>query len=1040
MSLPHFAVKRPVTILMVIAVVLVLGFVSLSQLPIDLLPDIEAPVLAVITNYTNAGPYEVENLVSRPIEETLNTVTNVKSVSSISNRGSSIVIAEFDWGIDMDFASLDVRERVDLVRSFLPEDAGNPTIVKFDPAAMPIMELVITGDVPLYELRELADTTVKNQLERVEGVASVSVTGGQLREIKIDLHPGLLQTYGISVDLIGQLLAAGNLSLPAGTVIDDDLTYLVRTTGEFSDVDQIRNLRIPTATGSYVPLRDIAEVTDGYQEVTELSRFNGQPSVMLSIQKEASGNSVQVAAAVREVLTELNNTLGSGIGLEIAQDMSQFITFSIDNVVNNAVVGALLAVVILLIFLQSIRSTLVIGIAIPVSIIATFVLMYFSNTTANMISLGGLALGVGLLVDNGIVVLENIFRLREQGNDAVTAAVSGTEQVGTAISASTFTTVAVFIPVVFMSGIAAEIFRDMVLTISFSLVVSLVVALTLVPMLSSRLLGKVQAVPVKENRIKATISRVLEKLEVIYKRVLELALRRRGVTVGIVVAFFVIAVVVLLNIGMEFLPSMDQGEIQVRVDLPRGSQLEDTNHVVTLIEEYISDHPDVALVYSAVGGGGIGSSMDFGVGLSSGTSYQGTIGINLVPYQQRQYGTDQVVSHLRDYVSRIQGASITVESVDLTSMLMGATPVQLDVRGNDLDELLAYSNQVEQVISQIPGLVEVSNSMTESEPEIRVIIDRDKASDYGLTVGQIASHLRTLMSGTTVTRLRTEGQEIDIVVQLDEDWRQSPDDLEDILITTPRGTIPLGEVISLQKGESPLSVNRTEGSRVITVTGQLDGRDLNSVNREVETLLEDLPPPHGIDISFGGEDQQMVEAFDQLQLALALGVLLVFMVLAAQFESLVQPFIIMFTLPLSLIGIVLGTVLFKLNFSVVSFIGVIMLAGIVVNNGIILIDYINQLREAGNSRQQAVVEGGTTRLRPILMTTLTTVLAMLPMVLVTGDGAELQRPIAVTVVGGLSTSMLMTLFIIPLIYTYVDDFGLWVNKLFKRQKNTSMEG
>ncbi len=1030
MNLSHLAVRRPVTVLMGVAIILVLGVVSMTQLPIDLMPGMEIPILAVQTSYSNAGPHEVENLVTRPIEEALGAVTNVSSINSTSSRGSSVVITQFDWGVDMDFASLDVREMIDLVKGMLPDDAGDPIIFKFDPASQPIIDLVIAGNRPLHELRHLAESTVKNRLERLDGVASVTVTGGQVREIKVELHPGLMKSFGITVETVSQALRTANMNLPAGNVVDDNLAYLVRTTGEFRTVDEIRNLPIATITGDSVRLADIADVIDGYKDVTHLSRYNGQPSVMLSVQKEASANTLQVAEVVRETISQMNRELTEGLELLIAQDTSLFITESVNNVTSNAVYGAVLAMIVLLIFLRSFRTTLVIGLAIPISIVSTFVLMFFSNTSLNMISLGGLALGVGMLVDNGIVVLENIFRHREMGKDAISAAKLGAEEVGTAITASTLTTVSVFLPVVFVSGIAAEIFRDMVLTVSFALLASLLVSLALVPMLASRLLGNVQLIDgkIKGNKFQQAIGTVFDRIQLVYGHLVRWVLCHRVVTVGVAIAALIVSLGLLPQVGMEFFPNLDQGGVSVSIQLPRGTQLEETDRLVRQVEEYITTIPEIGVVHSSIGSGG-------GMGLGGGSSseHRGTVHAQLVPLDQRQRSSSQIVLELREYVGRIPGADITVRQADMAMGVMGGAPVHLNLRGDDLEELNYYAEQVQNRISSIPGVVEATNSLEASDTEVRVVVDRGKAASYGVTIGQVASTLRTAVSGLVATQFRTGGQEIDVTIRLAEPWRRSSRDIEAIPVTTPRGTVPLGELATLQRADSPISINRSEGSRTVSVTGQIVGRDLNSVMRDVNEELTHITLPSDIQIVEGGEIEQMMDAYSQLLLAMFLGVLLVYMVLASQFESLAQPLIIMFTLPMAVIGVVGGLLVYRVTFNVVAFVGIIMLAGIVVNNAIVLIDFINQLRERGRSRFEALVEAGEKRLRPIIMTTLTTVFAMMPLALGIGEGSEMQQPIAIVVIGGLLTSTLLTLLIIPVVYTLVDDLTEWLKKISNRR-------
>ena len=1030
MKLAALAVRRPVTILMMVAIVLVLGWVSLTRLPIDLFPDIEVPIVAVVTGYTDAGPHEVENLVSRPMEEALGAVNNVKSITSLSGMGSSIVLAEFDWGIDMNFAALEVREKIDQVKAFIPDEADNPMVVKFDPTSMPVMQLVLNGDRSDHEIRYIAEHTIKNRLERIEGVASVSVSGGQEREIRVVLHPGLLAAHGVSIDTVGQMIRASSLNLPAGTIDDNGHEYVLRTAGELVDVEQINSIKISTRGGGLVSLTDLGEIEDGYKKATSMSRFNGQSSVMLSVQKEASSNSVQVAEKVRTEVENLSHQLGSDVSLIIAQDTSVFIKESIKGVTNNAVVGGLLAMLVLLVFLRSFRPTIVIGLSIPISIVAAFTMIYFSKTTINMMTLGGLALGVGMLVDNAIVVLENIFRQRELGKNAMEAAQFGTEEVGMAITASTLTTVSVFLPVVFVSGIAAEIFRDMALTVTFSLMASLLVALTLVPMLASQIMGNSRMNTQGSVRGLRFMGKASDTMQELYGKMVAWVLKHRALTIGIAVLSLIISLFLAPKVGMEFMPGMDQGEIQISVSMPKGTKLEETNEIITLIEEHVSSIPEVQAVYASVGGGVGISSM--GISVSSGEG--GSVGLNLVPVSERDRDVQAVLAEVREFASSIPGATINVSGGD---MMMGSFGqlIQLELRGDDMDLLRLATDELIGALEEIPGTQQLSSSLDDSTREIFVEINRDKAAAYGLSVAQIAQTLRTAVSGTTVTKLRSEGKETDVVVQLGEMWRDNVDSVGSIPIQTARGTlVPLQDVASLGYGESPVQIVRSDQSRTATITGDIAGRPLNLVMSDIRDLLDEFHLPEGMSITYAGQDQLMTESFMELGQAMMLGILLVFMILASQFESLLQPLIIMVTLPLAVIGVILGLLIGGTTFNVIAFVGAIMLAGIVVNNAIVLIDYINQLRAEGVDRTTAVIEAGKTRLRPILMTTLTTVLGMIPMAIARGEGSELGKPIALTVIGGLMTSTLLTLLVIPVVYTLVDGASRRIMGLFGRGK------
>lgn len=830
------------------------------------------------------------------------------------------------------------------------------------------------------------------------------------------------------MDTISQALRFGNLNLPAGNVTANNLEYVLRTTGEFTSVDQIRQVRIPTISGGLVKLSDIAIVEDSYKETTQLSRFNGQSSVMLAILKEASGNSVLTADLVKASVDQLNQQLAfEGLEVIVAQDTTEFIKVSVNSVTQNAIIGGALAIIMLLLFLRNFWTTLVIGAAIPISVVATFVLMYFSTTTLNMVSLGGLALGVGMLVDNGIVVLENIFRHRELGKDSVAAAELGAEQMAPAIMASTLTTISVFLPVIFVSGIAAEIFRDMALTVTFSLLASLLISLTLVPMLAALVLKQdSQSLGIKKlDFMEVALVRVQEW----YGHAVGKVLRYRWLTVGVAVVTLLISYALVQQIGMEFMPEMDQGEITIRVNMPKGTLLVDTNEVIVGFEQYASSLQEVENVSTTVGQ----RSSNTG---GSGGSETGRVRVKLVPLNQRARSTDQLITDFRHYAQGIPGADVTVRMDGLFSGSFG-DPIQVQLGGDDLALLHSVSHELGELIARVPGTQEVTNSMAEGQPEIRINMDREKIALHGVTVGQLASTIRMAVSGTTVTRYRTGGQEVDVVLRLAQDWRQNPGDIENIPVQTARGgVVPLKELAWLEEGEGPVSINRSERNRQINVTGQIVGRDLGSTMNEVRSVVDSYTLPPGVSVSFGGEDAEMGDAFGQLALAMLLGIALVYMVLASQFESLLQPLVIMVTLPMAIVGVVIGLLSGGVTFSVVAFVGAIMLAGIVVNNGIVFIDYVNQLRSEGYCVEEALVQAGKTRLRPILMTTLTTVLGMIPLAIGLGEGNELQRPIALVVIGGLTTSTVLTLFMIPVFYLLIDGFSNWLTTLTTRDKDS----
>ena len=1048
MKLADFSVSRPVTVIMIILALLLIGAVSLGGLSLDLLPEINLPVAVVVTSYEGSAPQEVENLITRPLEEVLGTVGNIKSISSISSMGSSVVVAQFEMETDMDFAALEMREKIDLVRDFLPEGAGDPMVLKLDLNMMPVLLLGLSGDRPAEELKTIAEDVLKPRLERLDGVASVEVSGGLTRQIQVLVEPEKLSAYGLSLAQVVQTLQAQNLNLSAGRVARGGQELALRIIGEYSAISQIAETALMTPTGGLLRLKDIAEIKDTYKVPSTYSRMRDRPSVTLSVQKQSGANTVSVVREVRRALEELKGRLPGDINTFTVMDQAKYIEFSLRNVAWNLVLGGLLAALVLFVFLRSLRSTLVIAFSMPISVVATFILIYFGKLTLNMMTLGGLALGIGMMVDSSIVVLENIFRHREKGLGPIEAAKTGTAEVANAICASVLTTVAVFFPIVFITGIVSEIFTALALTVSFALLSSLLVALTLIPMFSSRLLtadsGSVPGFSAKKvknsegagpggsesskgrsltYRLIYAGERHFKNLEAFYRRLLELCLRRRALTVGLVAAALAGTMVLVPVIGAEFIPAMDQGMILVDIELPHGSRLEETDKIVSRVEEAFSPYEeDIELIYAIVGGGSMGALG--GMGAGGQRPSVGGIYVTLVPLEQRKHTTAEIVAHLRQEVAAIPGAEISVTAMEASfSLGMSSAPVEISLKGEDLAQLRLISHEIASILRDIPGTREVSTSLEEGQPEIQLLVKRDKADFYGLSAAQIASAARQAIEGQVATRFRTGTEEIDVWVRLAGEARRELASIENLLITSPLGQmVPLGEVAEIREVKAPVAIQRSDQMRVVSITSQLEGRPLAAVIQEAQRAIQEkivLPP--GYSVSYGGEFELMSESFQDLFVAMLLALVLVYMVLAAQFESLLHPFVIMFSLPVTVIGVILALVLTETTFNVVTFIGVIMLAGIVVNNAIVLVDYINQLRQRGLKRDEAILTAGPIRLRPILMTALTTILAMIPLAFGTGEGAQMQASLAVAVIGGLTASTFLTLVFVPVIYTLFDD-------------------
>ncbi|MGB9805098.1 efflux RND transporter permease subunit, partial [Desulfofundulus sp.] len=874
-------------------------------------------------------------------------------------------------------------------------------------------------------LKQLVDDVVQPRLERVSGVASVWSAGGVEREIRVLVDPVRLAGYGLTLNGVTQALAADNLNVSGGTVQDGTRDLLVRVTGEFRDLDQVRQVVVGAPGGQPVHLGDVARVEDGQKKMTQFSRVDGKPGLTVYIQKQSGANTVQVARAVRNTLDDLKKELPE-VRFDVVLDQSQFIERSINHVVKEILVGGFLAMLVMWVFLRNLRSTLIISTAIPISIIGTFVLIYFNNMTLNMITMGGLALGVGLIVDDAIVVLENIYRHRQLGYGLVEAARVATDEVGGAVIASTLTTMAVFLPVVFVKGLAAQLFTPLALTVSFAIFTSLVVSLTVTPLMASRWLyleGELPpaaggAAPGQRWRKLFELSgRWFNNLNSAYRRLLEWALDHRRLVVITVAVLFVLSLAAFPLVGFEFMPSMDQGQVSITVEMPRGTSLDETNRVAARIEKMVAA-PWVESVFTGVGFTGTQGMW----GESSGDVAQ--IILQLVDKSRRSVTASEVAEIVRQRLKEIPGAKISVSAVEAAGGMMNSgAPVQIKVRGDDMATLARLGDRVADLVRRVPGTREVTSSLQEGRPEVQVLVNRDRAAAFGLSPAEIAATVRTAVDGNVATRYRTGGEEVDIRVQLRDGSVTRLPDLSGLTILSPTGTcVPLSQVADIVETRGPHAIDREGQTRLVTVSAQLAGRDLGSVMKDIRAGLKSLTLPPGYTVEFGGQQQQMAETFGDLSLALVLAVVLVYLVMVAQFESALYPFIIMFSVPVTMVGVTFSLLVTGRAFSVPAFIGLIMLVGIVVKNAIVFVDYVNILRRRGMERREAILKAGPTRLRPILMTALTAILAMLPMALGIGTGSEGQAPMATVVSGGLAFSTLITLVLVPVVYTILDDW------------------
>ncbi|MFO7952120.1 MAG: efflux RND transporter permease subunit [Bacillota bacterium] len=1038
-------IRRPVFVLVLVTAIIVLGIISFMDLPLDLLPDMTFPMLLVNTSYEGAGPQEVESMVTRPLEETVSTLDNLQSVSSTSVQENSTVMVAFDWGTDMDVASMELREQIDMVRGMLPDGADDPVVYQMDPDMMPIMQMGISGEMELDELTTLAEDNLVDRLERLEGVVTVNVMGGLSPEVQVEVDPRYLLSWGVSLPQVQGALAGENINLPGGRIEDYGHLYDVRITGEYDSLEEMGGVVVGYNEAGPVKLSQVADIYEDYAEEHQISRLDGETTVVLTIQQQPDANTVTVANLVHEELEQLEHEFG--INFMVAMDQSEYIVDAVYDMGQNAVIGAILAVIVLYLFLGNIRLTSIVALAIPISLIGTFTMLYFQGETLNIITIGGLALGVGLMVDNAIVVLENIYRQSEAELAAADAAEIGTEQVAPAIIAGTLTTVSVFLPVVFIEGLASILFSPLSWTVVFALLASLLVAFTVIPTLSYRMLSRRQ----KGNRKRAkrktpALGRLVNRLIHIYSRILSWVMRNRSITV--IVCFTVLAVSLMLIpfIGTEFLPEEDSGEISAELELPAGITLEETDQLVKEIERTVNEHPEVESILTNVGGGGAfaGGFMDME------NPNQASLTIGLFPLEEREQDTAETAEDLRreleEVIPREADLSVTVMDIAGGGMDFEA-PLRVEIRGDELEVLEELSEETFSLVAEVEGTREIESSIDQEHPELQISLDRRRASDLGVTTEEIASQIRVALDGQVVTQYRTGGEEIDVLLRADEDARRDISALEELPIPLSGsgmegsqemenmggmdnqaygGTVnvPLHQVATLEQEMGPQAIDREDQVRTVFVDSQIWERDLGSVASDLEDKLAQLEIPPGYSVEIGGEQAEMLGAFGSLGIALILAVILVYLVMAALFESLLHPLVIMFSLPNAITGVILALLISGYTFNIVSFIGAIVLAGIVVNNAIILVDYINQLRRKhGIPYRKAIAEAGRARLRPVLMTSFTTCLAMLPLALGLGEGTELQAPLAVVIVGGMLVSTFFTLVLVPVMYSLFDDLG-----------------
>ncbi|HYH82448.1 MAG TPA: efflux RND transporter permease subunit [Longimicrobium sp.] len=1042
MSLPRIAIQRPVAVAMFFLGIVFLGVLSFVRLPIDLLPDVAYPRLVVYTTDPSAAPAEVERFITEPVEQAVSTVPGVQKVESVTREGYSLVTARFAWGTDMDFAALNTREKLDNIRDALPELAARPVVLRTDPRSEPILAVSVAGRHALPQLKELSEAVFRRRLEQIDGVAQASVTGGVEREIHVEVDPRLLESYGLTLDDVAKALADANASAPGGTVRRGRYRYSLRTLGELQSVGDIAGIPLSRASetgggaggggsaGGASPrqplpgevlIGNVARVEDGFRERESIARFNGREAVGLLVFKNSGANTVRVAKEVDRVLAQLRREY-PGVSLEVATSQAGFISDALANVVQEVVLGGILAFLVLFLFLREFRYPVAVAVVIPISLIATFALLEATNVTLNIMSLGGLALGVGMLMDNSIVVLENIFRHREMGARASLAAALGAEEVQRAITASTLTTIAVFGPIVYIEGVAGQLLGALALSVAFSLLASIFVAITLLPAIAARW-GDDDAAPgERPNAVVRALRRPLDAFDRgftrftrWYERLLEAAMRHRGRTMAVAFALLVLGIAIALRLPRGVLPEVDQGEFRARIELPRGTPLETTSAVAARLERAVRADPAVAAVFTRVGRQVAVAGMD-----------DRESGLNTASLEVRLKGgepTADALARLRPKLAAFPAGAVTLEAGQATALgrLLGAgeTDLSVRIRGQDLEAALAYATRVEERLAAVRSVANVRVGSELGQPEVRVEIDRERAAAYGIDPQRIAESVEGYMKGREATQLVEFDRKVPVVVRLPEEARRSVETLELLSVDG----VPLRELVRVRTASGPAEIRRVDQGRVVTVMADVAGGGVDRAVGEVRAAVAGLPVPHGLRVEIGGENEEMRQGFRDLALAFLLALALCYMLLAAEFESLLHPFIILLAVPLAAVGAAGALWIAGAGINTMSLIGMVILVGIVDNDAVVKVDFINQMRRKGMTRHEAIRAAGRARLRPIVMNTVTAMLGLLPMALALGPGGELQAPLAIAVFGGLLSATALTLVVIPVSYDLLEELN-----------------
>ena len=1032
MSITEISVKRPTLVVVLFTILCFFGYMGYQSLTYELLPDISSPVISVTTVYPGASPEEVENSVTREVEDAVSTLENLDKLQAISMEGVSIVIIEFNYGADIDILLQDAQRKVDAISADLPEDALDPSLGKFSLDELPIMRIGATSDMDEVAFTNLFENRIQQQMARIEGVAQVQIVGGEEREIRVNVDGEKLNYYNLSLLQVTQAINAANMDFPTGSVRNEDQDILVRLSGKIKNLDVLRDLVLTTKDGAPVYLEDVAEVHDFKKETETISRINGKNSLGILISKQTDGNTVEVAANVKQQLAELEEDYaGQNLQFDIAQDSSIFTLEAADAVIHDLMIAVILVAVIMLFFLHSIRNALIVMVAIPVSIVTTFAVMSVLGFTLNLMTLLALSLVVGILVDDSIVVLENIHSHQERGKSPMEAAIAVWDEMGLSVMSITLVIIVVFLPIALVTGMIADLLFQFSIVVVASTAISLLVSFTLTPYLASRF-SKLKHLDNSKilDRPIIWFENFITGIQNGYEGILQWSLRNKVVSIIAIFAMVFASFTLLTNgyIGSEFVSSGDNGEFQLKIELPKESPIEQTNLVTQQIEERLLNNPDIISVFTTVG-------QSSGQMSNTTSSYLAEINVKLVPAEERPLNSTEYADEIKqDLREHIAGAKISAAPVSIVGG-GAAAPIQIILQGPDLDELMAFGETVQDVVKQVPGTTEVEATVEGGNPEIAMNIDRERMADLGLTLNVVGATMQNAFTGNTDSKFKDGEYDYDIRVQLDAFDRRNADDIRNLNFSNDKGNlIRLSQFAQVAPSAGPARLERRDKITSVTVESQVVGRAEGTVGQEIQALLAEVEKPAGVEVTFGGNLEQQEEAFGSLGMALLTSILLVYLIMVALYDSYVYPFVVMFSIPVALIGAFLALALAMQNMSIFGMLGLIMLVGLVVKNAILIVDFVNQLKAEGMPSREAIVKGTMARFRPILMTTIAMVIAMIPIAIAQGAGSEWKNSLAWVLIGGLTSSMILTLIIVPVMYRVVDGISERITQWREKRK------